>query len=178
MPVSRHGTLSRLRSTPRSPLAPISTAEQVRPAAPMSWIAITQSLAMISRHASSSSFSENGSPTCTVGRFSSASAPNSAEAMVAPWMPSRPVFEPREPVGDVDHAGVLARPLDHPRRLGGQRAQVDFGGLVGAMLIPHGRKDAELGKTWRAANQLEDTLVFVRPQPVGSDQVGGDLRDR
>ncbi len=31
MPVSRHGTLSRSSVTPRSPLAPISTAEQVRP---------------------------------------------------------------------------------------------------------------------------------------------------
>src|SRR5881227_46774 len=74
MPVSRQGTASRSRVTPRSPLAPISTAEQVSPAAPMSWIAITQSLAMISRQASSRSFSENGSPTWTVGALSSESA--------------------------------------------------------------------------------------------------------
>ena len=40
-PSSRHGTLSRSSSMPRSPLAPISTAEQVRPAAPMSWMAMT-----------------------------------------------------------------------------------------------------------------------------------------
>src|SRR5215467_9070830 len=78
MPVSRVGTASRSRSTPRSPLAPISTAEQVRPAAPMSWIAMTQPFAIISRQASSKSFSANGSPTCTVGRFSSESSPNSA----------------------------------------------------------------------------------------------------
>ena len=31
-----------------------------------------------------------------------------------------------EPVADVDDAGVLARSLDHPRRLGRQRAQMDF----------------------------------------------------
>src|SRR5258708_7835632 len=36
MPVSRVGTASRSRSTPRSPLAPISTAQQVTPTAPMS----------------------------------------------------------------------------------------------------------------------------------------------
>src|SRR5882724_5146699 len=48
MPVSRVGTASRSRSTPRSPLAPISTAEHVSPAAPISWIAITQSFAMFS----------------------------------------------------------------------------------------------------------------------------------
>src|ERR1035441_5748771 len=66
MPSSRHGTLSRSSVTPRSPLAPISVADEVKPAAPMSWIAITQPLCMISRQASSSSFSENGSPTCRV----------------------------------------------------------------------------------------------------------------
>jgi hypothetical protein len=71
MPVSRSAP-SEVSSTPRSPFAPISTAEQVRPAAPMSWMAMTQPFPMISRQASSSSFSANGSPTCTVGRFSSA----------------------------------------------------------------------------------------------------------
>ena len=41
------------------------------------------------------SFSVKGSPTWTVGRFCLASsAANSSDAMVAPWMPSRPVFEP------------------------------------------------------------------------------------
>ena len=65
----------------------------------MSWIAITQPLCMISRQASNSSFSENGSPTCTVGRLASESSPNSAEAMEAPWMPSRPVFEPKYTIG-------------------------------------------------------------------------------
>ncbi len=36
----------------------------------------------------------NGSPTCTVGRLLSLSSSNSALAMVAPWMPSRPVRAP------------------------------------------------------------------------------------
>jgi hypothetical protein len=61
----------------------------------MSWIAITAPVAISSRQASSSSFSEKGSPTCTVGRFSSMESSNSADAMVAPPTPSRPVFEPR-----------------------------------------------------------------------------------
>ena len=80
---------------PRSPLAPISTAEQVRPAAPMSWMATTAPDAISSRQASSSRFSVNGSPTCTVGRFSSMRSSNSADAMVAPPTPSRPVLAPR-----------------------------------------------------------------------------------
>src|SRR5665213_3210909 len=67
MPVSRQGRRSRSSSTPRSPFAPISTAEEVSPAAPMSWIATTAPEAISSRHASSSSFSAKGSPTVQVG---------------------------------------------------------------------------------------------------------------
>ena len=37
-----------------------------------------------SRHASRSSFSMNGSPTCTAGRFSADLSSNSADAIVAP----------------------------------------------------------------------------------------------
>ena len=81
-------------SMPTPPLDAISTLEEVRPAAPMSWMATIASEAISSRQASISSFSVNGSPTWTVGRFSSLSSEKSAEAMVAPWMPSRPVFEP------------------------------------------------------------------------------------
>ena len=94
MLVSRWGTLSRSSSMPLPPLSPISAEEEVRPAAPMSWMAMMASVAISSRQASSSSFSVKGSPTCTVGRFSSDASSNSADAMVAPWMPSRPVLEP------------------------------------------------------------------------------------
>ncbi len=79
---------------PVLPRAAISNDDEVSPAAPMSWIATIASLCISSRQASSSSFSVNGSPTCTVGRRASAAALNSAEAMVAPWMPSRPVLAP------------------------------------------------------------------------------------
>ena len=79
---------------PTSPLPAISTADEVSPAAPMSWIATIASVSISSRQASIRSFSVNGSPTCTVGRLASASAANSADAMVAPWMPSRPVRAP------------------------------------------------------------------------------------
>ena len=84
MPVSRCGTRSRSSATPMPPLPAISKDEEVNPAAPMSWMATMASVAMSSRQASRSSFPVKGSPTCTVGRFSWASSPNSAEAMVAP----------------------------------------------------------------------------------------------
>ena len=38
-----------------------------------------------------------GSPTCTAGRFSSSLSSNSADAIVAPWIPSRPVLAPTCP---------------------------------------------------------------------------------
>ncbi len=79
---------------PTPPLSAISEVEEVSPAAPMSWMATMASLAISSRQASISSFSVKGSPTWTVGRISSDFSSNSAEAMVAPWMPSRPVLEP------------------------------------------------------------------------------------
>ena len=56
---------------------------------------MTAPVAISSRQASISRFSVNGSPTCTVGRFSSIEASNSAEAIVAPPTPSRPVLAPR-----------------------------------------------------------------------------------
>ena len=54
---------------PVPPRLPISQVEQVSPAAPMSWMPTMAPVCMASRQASSSSFSRNGSPTCTLGRF-------------------------------------------------------------------------------------------------------------
>ena len=84
MPSSRQGTLFMSSRMPAPPLLAISTEEEVRPAAPMSWMATIASVAISSRQASISSFSVKGSPTCTVGRFSSLFSSKSALAMVAP----------------------------------------------------------------------------------------------
>lgn len=42
------------------------------------------------------------------------------------------------------------------------------------MLVPHGREDAELGESRRAAKKSEDLLIFVRLQAMRDDQVGSD----
>ena len=94
MPVSRWGTRESSTSIPVPARAGISEQAQARPAAPMSWMPTTAPVPIASRQASSRSFSVNGSPTCTVGRRSSAPSSKVAEAMVAPWMPSRPVLAP------------------------------------------------------------------------------------
>src|SRR5919202_643538 len=68
IPVSRLGTLARSISTPVPPRLAVSQVEQVRPAAPISWIPATASVASSSRQASNSNFSLNGSPTWTAGQ--------------------------------------------------------------------------------------------------------------
>src|SRR5215467_12665021 len=81
-----------------------------------------------------------------------------------------------EPVADIDDAGVLARPLDHPRRLSRQRAQMNLGRFIRAMLVPHRRENAELGKTRFAAEQFENALVLLGREAVLGDQFGGNGR--
>ena len=77
-------------------------------------------------------------------------------------------------VANVGHARVLARAADHLRAGGGQGPQPFLGRLVGTMLVPHRREDAEFGKARLAPQQVEDALVFVGFQPMRRDQVGGD----
>ena len=77
-------------------------------------------------------------------------------------------------VTDVDHAGVFARPLDHPGRGGRQRAQMQARGLVGAVLVPHRREDAELGEAGLAPDQLENAAVLVGLEPMRGHEFGGD----
>ncbi len=77
-------------------------------------------------------------------------------------------------VADIDDAGILARPLDDARPGGRQRAQPFLRGFVRAVLVPHRREDAELGKGRLAADQVEDPLVFVGLQAVRGNEFRGD----
>ena len=67
----------------------------------------------------------------------------------------------RQPVADVDRAGILARPLQDAAARGGQRPQVHARALVAAVLGPHHREDAELGEVGLAAHQLADAVVLL-----------------
>src|SRR3954447_13811727 len=51
-----------------------------------------------------------------------------------------------KPFADIDHAGVLAGPLNHMRRRRWKRPEMDFGRLVRAVLVPHRRENAEFGE--------------------------------
>ena len=68
----------------------------------------------------------------------------------------------RVAVADVDHAGILARAADHPRRLGRKLLQVDARALVAAMLRPHDREDAELDQVRLAAERVQDAADIPR----------------
>ena len=72
-------------------------------------------------------------------------------------------------VADIDHPGILARPLDHPCPGGRQPLQPHLGGLVGAVLAPHHRDDAELGEVGRPAEEAAKTAIFLRRQAVLGD---------
>ena len=92
---SRSSTLSSETFMPLLPLAASSLVAQEMPAAPRSWIASTSSPRYSSRQHSMSTFSANGSPTCTAGRLVGPVESKESEArMLAPPMPSPPVRAP------------------------------------------------------------------------------------
>ena len=80
---------------PPSPAAASSEVAQEMPAAPKSWMPVTTPAANSSRVHSMSSFSMNGSPTCTAGRLDGLSSSKVSDARIeAPPMPSPPVAAP------------------------------------------------------------------------------------
>ena len=87
----------------------------------------------------------------------------------------------RPAVADLDHAGVLADPGEHPllHRVRGRLAevaQVHLRRLVGAVLAPHHRVHRQLGVGGPAAEDLPDPQVLVVLEPelaVGLGMVGG-----
>ena len=106
---SRRGTASRSTSMPIPALAATSATAQLIPAAPRSWSPRSSLRSPSSRQASISSFSWNGSPTCTLGRLASSPSSKLAEAStLAPPIPSRPVLAP---ISTARSPGCSARPL-------------------------------------------------------------------
>src|SRR5690606_40893037 len=67
-----------------------------------------------------------------------------------------------------------ARALNNLWSGGWKRAQPLFRALIRAMLVPHGREDAEFGESRLPADQVENTLIFVRLQPMRGHQLVSD----
>ena len=106
-------------SSPTRPLAAISLAALVSPAAPRSCSATSAPASASSRQQSMSLRSVNGSLTCTDGRLSSSSSSSADASTLAPPMPSRPVRLPISTSalpGPDAAARSIAPGRDHARR--------------------------------------------------------------
>ena len=77
-------------------------------------------------------------------------------------------------VAEIDHARILAGPLNDLRAFGRELFQPDARGLVGAVLRPHHREDAELGERRLPAECLEQSAIFIRAQAVLGDERFGN----
>src|SRR5690606_28793191 len=75
---------------------------------------------------------------------------------------------------DIDHPGIFAWALNNLWSVSWKRAQPLFRAIIRAMLVPHGREDAEFGESRLPADQVENTLIFVRLQPMRGHQLVSD----
>src|ERR671924_1306025 len=80
----------------------------------------------------------------------------------------------RPAAGKSQYACILARTLDdlRPRRRKGLQDRLRV--LIGAVLAPQRREDAQLGERRRAAEQGDDAIVFFGCEVVLLHQLGGD----
>ena len=82
-------------------------------------------------------------------------------------------------LAEVDHAGVLARALQHALALDGQPLQQQRRVLVAAVLRPEQREDGELEVVRVAAEQLADAVELPVGQPERAvERLFRDLRQR
>ena len=92
---SRSGTRSSSTFIPPLPPEANSLVAHESPAPPRSWMPTTRSSANISSEHSIKTFSTNGSPTCTAGRFAGPVASKVSDARTeTPPIPSPPVLAP------------------------------------------------------------------------------------
>src|ERR1044072_66981 len=62
---------------------------------------------------------------------------------------------------DIDHAGVLARTLQHMASFGGQVFEIVARALVAAVLRPHDGEYTELGVIRLASGRFDDFFIFI-----------------
>ncbi len=81
-------------------------------------------------------------------------------------------------VVDVDHAGVLAGAADDALARHRELHQLLLGRLVGTMLGPHDREDAQLDLVGLAAQPVQQDLIFIGGEAVLFGQLGDGLLGR
>src|SRR5687768_15970171 len=84
-------------------------------------------------------------------------------------------LERRHPtIADIDHPGVLPRPLHHARPRRRELPQMHARRLVRTVLRPHHGEDAQLRVIRLAPEDLENALILVRSEAVRADDVRSD----
>ena len=78
-------------------------------------------------------------------------------------------------IADIDHARIFTGALDHTGPGGRQGLEPFLRGFVGTMLVPHGRENAEFREGRCAPDEVENALIFVRLEAVGSNHLFGDV---
>src|SRR4030088_2403180 len=82
-------------------------------------------------------------------------------------------------VSNINYAGILPRSLQHAAAVGRQSFQMNAGRFVRAVLAPHYAEDAELGvRRFASSKQRFDLLVFIRSQPMITQNFWGDRKGR
>ncbi len=85
----------------------------------------------------------------------------------------------RPAIADIDHARILLARLDEDSRPGCWKfAQLLAGILVGTMLAPHHREDAQLREVRRPPEDRDDALVLLRREPMFRNQLRSNGRVR
>src|SRR5260370_1308053 len=83
-----------------------------------------------------------------------------------------------QPVADVHHAGVFARPLHHQLTARGQPLQMHFARFVRAVLAPHHGENAKLGNVGIAAENFLNARVLFGGHAVFRGDFRGDFNFR
>ena len=166
-------------SRPSRPLAAISLAALVRPAAPRSCSATNAPAPASSRQQSMSLRSVKGSLTCTDGRLSSSSSSSAEASTLAPPMPSRPV---RLPISTSGVARARGRGPQHPVRVDDAHAHgVDQARLLVAVVERHlaadGRHPDAVPVVADAGHRAREQVAAARARQLAEAQ-GVEQRDR
>ncbi len=78
-------------------------------------------------------------------------------------------------IADIDHACILTRTLDHLGTAGRQCLQPEARGFIGTMFRPHDGENAQLRDIWRASQNVQNDLVFIRGQAMFGDDFRGNF---
>src|SRR4029450_349307 len=82
----------------------------------------------------------------------------------------------RQSVANIDHARILAGPLQNLRAFRRQAFQIVSRALVATVLRPHNGEHSKFRMVWLSPEELDDLSIFLRSQTVTGDSLRGHKR--